>query len=419
MQSKRVYSATKAFFAISVIFLLAATLAIQPAQAKTKFKVLHRFNGLDGAYPTGALIRDSAGDFYGITSEGGTSKACPNGCGTLFKLFQSGVETVRYSFTGKKHGNYPANGMSPVQDAAGNIYGTTYDGGDLTTCDGFGCGIIFKVDKRGSETILHTFGKGTDGGQPASGLVRDSNGNLYGTTESGGANNGGTVFELDRSGNYSLLYSFAFSGGSDGSVPVGGLVRDPAGNLYGTTLYGGGGCTFGCGTVFEINTDGDESILYRFTGGTDGAFPAAGLLRDKAGNLYGTASAGGNSGCFNGEGCGVVFKLDTSGGENVLYSFTGGTDGKYPFSVLVMDESGNLYGTTINGGRAGVGAVFKVNASGSEAVLHSFSGGSDGSFPRDLLRDSVGDLYGLAGGGGNTACQSGCGTVFRISPSVR
>jgi uncharacterized repeat protein (TIGR03803 family) len=405
-------------FTVIATLLLVSTPVVQSAYAKSKFKVLHSFNGLDGAYPTGALIRDSAGDFYGVTNEGGISKACTNGCGTVFKLLQSGVETVRYSFTGKKHGNYPASGMSPVQDAAGNIYGTTFDGGDLTTCDGLGCGIVFKVDKKGKETILHTFGKDKDGSQPGSGVVRDSNGNLYGTTESGGANNGGTVYEIDGSGHYSVLYSFAFGGGTDGSVPYGGLLRDATGNLYGTTFYGGGGCAFGCGTVFEIDHDNNETILYRFTDGSDGAFPVAGLLRDNAGNLYGTASAGGNSECFNGEGCGVVFKLDTNNVETVLYTFTGGADGRDPSSVLVRDHAGNLFGATTNGGEAGMGVVFKVSPNGKETVLHSFSGGSDGSFPGDLLRDSLGNLYGLAAGGGNAACQDGCGTVFKIDPST-
>jgi uncharacterized repeat protein (TIGR03803 family) len=417
MRSKQFCSAPERIFAIFVTLLLALVAAVEPAQAR-KFKVLHTFHGRDGAYPTGGLIVDAAGNFYGITDGGGTSKACPHGCGTVFKLAKNGKETVLYSFTGKNgDGKYPASWESLTRDAAGNLYGTTNAGGDPTTCSGSGCGIVFKLDENRKETVLHTFGHGKDGLEPASGLVRDPAGDLYGTTEAGGANNVGTVFKINKTGKYSVLYSFA--GGSDGNAPVGGLIRDPAGNLYGTTFYGGGGCTFGCGTVFKVDHSGNETVLYRFTDGSDGGFPTGRLLRDTAGNLYGTSSAGGNFGCSLGEGCGVVFRLDTSNRETVLYTFTGGVDGEYPYPGLSMDSSSTLYGATWLGGNFGKGVVFKLNTSGTETVLHSFTGGSDGTYPGDLLLDSAGDLYGVAAGGGNPNCQGGCGTVFEIVHSSR
>lgn len=169
--------------------------------------------------------------------------------------------------------------------------------------------------------------------------------------------------------------------------------------------------------MFKVDSKGNETVLYRFTDGADGGFPVGRLLRDAAGNLYGTASGGGNFGCFNGAGCGVVFKLDTILRETVLYTFSGGVDGEYPYAGLVRDFSGNLYGTTLDGGSAGWGVVFKLDTMGAETVLHSFGGGSDGAYPPgNLLRDSAGNLYGVAGGGGNLSCQGGCGTVFEVTP---
>ena len=414
MRSKKPFSAGNPAFVIFITLLLAST--VVPAQTQAiKFKVIHTFKGSDGAYPTGGLIRDSEGNFYGMTDEGGSSKGCPHGCGTVFELADSGKETVLYSFTGKDgDGEYPASWVSPVRDSAGNIYGTTFDGGDLTTCDGVGCGIVFKLNKEGKETILHTFGKGKDGGEPASGLIEDAHGNLYGTTQIGGTNNGGTLFRITKAGAYSILHNFDFPGmGVDGAEPIAPMTQDLSGNLYGTTLAGGQN---DCGTIFKLDTNKKETVFFSFPCGSGGDGPYGQLLVDSAGNVYGTTKVGGNSGCFDGGGCGVVFKVDSSGTETVLYAFSGGSDGRYPFAGLVRDASGDLYGTTINGGDAGLGVVFKLDASGNETVLHSFTGESDGSFPRDLFMNSIGDLYGVAGGGGSLKCQEGCGTLFRINP---
>jgi uncharacterized repeat protein (TIGR03803 family) len=217
--------------------------------------------------------------------------------------------------------------------------------------------------------VLYTVAGGADGGVPAAGLVSDGAGNLYGTTEFRGTSDWGVVFKLDANGNESVLHSFTGGAGADGSTPRAGLIRDPAGNLYGTALQGGSACGgFTCGVVFKIDSTGHESLLHSFDG-TDGESPEAGLLRDLAGNLYGTTSAGGS-------GYGVVFKLDTTGTETVLYSFTGAADGAQPLGGLIADSEGNFYGTTQTGGdfsacaADGCGVVFKLDpTTGKETVL--------------------------------------------------
>ena len=272
--------------------------------------------------------------------------------------------TVLYTFTGTD-GSGPYAGL--IQDEKGNLYSTTWVGSDLSGCSGFGygCGVVFKVDPKGNETVLYTFTGGVDGATPFSDVVRDEAGNLYGTTTNfwGGSSPFGTVFKLDPAGKETVLYSF--TGGADGNEPFSGLVRDTDGNLYGTTAYGGdlsacfGG---GCGVVFKLDPTDQETVLYTFTAGADGAYPLSSgdLVRDEAGNLYGTAASGGDlSACVSGYGCGVVFKVDPTGKETVLYSFTGTPDGQAPEAGLLRDEEGNLYGTAEAGGASGHGAVFK------------------------------------------------------------
>jgi uncharacterized repeat protein (TIGR03803 family) len=321
-----------------------------PPALDTKEVVLHNFaSPPHGAYPATGVVRDSAGNLYGTTNGaysdvggGGTDNA-----GVVFKVDTSGHETVLYSFTGGADGSSP-NGL--IRDLKGNLYGTTNGGGAS------GAGVVFKVDRSGRETVLYTFTGGADGGFPLAGVLRDSKGNLYGTTNGGGASGAGVVFKLDTSSHEKVLYSF--TGGADGSTPN-GVIRDPAGNLYGTTTYGGDASgTAGAGVVFKIDTSGHETVLYTFTGGTDGANSLAGVIRDRAGNLYGTTPNGGNaSGAL---GSGVVFKVDTSGHETVLYTFTGGADGAYPQVGVIRDRAGNLYGTTPFGGQTDAGVVFEI-----------------------------------------------------------
>jgi len=245
-----------------------------------------------------ALVPNSNGNLYGTTSQQGAY-----GYGTVFKLDSTGKETVLYSFTGTSgDGANPYAGLA--RDAKGNLYGTTYYGG-LESCNNIGCGVVFKLDTTGKESLLHTFtGTEGDGANPSGGLVRDAKGNLYGTTRFSAG--GGIVFKVDATGKETVLY--AFSGHADGDEPFNGtLVRDGRGNLYGTTLLGGDlACSlgYGCGTVFQVDTTGKETVLYNFTGtGGDGENPMAGLVRDTKGNLYGTTAYGGAYGY------GTVFKL--------------------------------------------------------------------------------------------------------------
>lgn len=275
-------------------------------------------------------------------------------------------------------------------------------------------------------TILHSFGSSQDGANSRAGLIRDSVGNLYGTTWGGGAHAAGSVFELSPvtggGWNETVLYSFA-AGPSDGANPTAGLVRDGLGNLYGTTNLGG---TSGAGTVFKLSPSGGgwtETVLYSFTGGTDGGYPFYGSLVLAGGYLYGTTYIGGDPSCINGSrGCGVVFRVKASGGhESVLHSFTynppGSNDGAYPFGGLVRDSAGNLYGVTNGGSTSGDGIVFELSpAAGSwnEKILYTFSDTSpDGinSFA-GLVRDKAGNLYGTTSG--VNFIQGGIGTVFEL-----
>jgi uncharacterized repeat protein (TIGR03803 family) len=260
-------------------------------------------------------------------------------------------------------------------------------------------------------SVLYSFTGGSDGGVPVGGLIEDSAGNLYGTTWEGGASGDGTIFKFYARRNEAALYSF--EGGSDGQGPVAGLVEDAAGNLYGTTTAGG---DFN-GTVFKIDTQGNETVLYAFTGLADGRRPQAGLVLDAVDNLYGTTFAGGAANF------GMVFRVDTSGHETVLHSFTAtGGDGAYPYAGLLRDAAGNLYGTTFGGGIYGYGTVFKVAANGDATTLYSFTGAADGAGPiANVISDSAGNFYGTTymGGSQSVICNGyvGCGTVFRLTAS--
>jgi uncharacterized repeat protein (TIGR03803 family) len=267
---------------------------------------------------------------------------------------------------------------------------------------------VFAVPSVQAQTFktLHTFGGTTDGGYPNA-LVRDAAGNLYGTTISGGVgactdgdlSGCGVVFKVTPAGKEIVLYSF--TGGADGAAPQRGLQLDAKGNLYGTTPSGG---AYGFGTVFKVDQNGNETVLYSFTGGADGGNPYSGLVRDAQGNLYGVAGP-------------VVFTLDEKGNETVLYTFTGGADGS-PNGRLLRDANGNLYGTTAGGGTYGFGKVFKLDTSGKEHVLYSFcpQGGicTDGAVPfAGVIQDTAGNLYGTTSQGGT----AGWGTVFELNTS--
>ena len=404
------------------IMLFAAIVATPSARAQT-FTILYSFTGgADGSLPDSRVIRDSAGNLYSTTPSGGAFRNCNGaGCGTVFKVDMTGKETVLYSFMGGADGAVPTGGL--IRDTVGNLYGTTAGGGSLR-CDG-GCGVVFKVDAAGKETVLHMFkGSKADGANPVAGVIRDTAGNLYGTTRAGGAalfcrGGCGTVFKLDTTGKLTILHSF--TGRTDGGSTLAGLVRDPAGNLYGTTPNGGvfqTNCVTasgpGCGAVFKIDTTGKETVLYSFSGGTDGSIPVGGVIRDAAGNLYGMTNGGGDFSCDPGFGCGTVFKVDPTGKETVLYTFAGGADGEFPRAGLIRDSAGNLYGTTqFGGGSLSEGTVFKVDPSGKETVLYSFGNAQIAAFPlAGVSRDAAGNLYGTTSQGGT----SSAGTAFKIAP---
>jgi uncharacterized repeat protein (TIGR03803 family) len=357
---------------------------------------LHAFPGTaDGQYPyNGGVIFGSDGHLYGTTLIGGRG-----GAGVLYQLDRDGDEKILYTFDFFTVSGYGQPIGTMTRDSAGNIYGTTAIG----RAEGLGYGTVYKVDTTGHATVLHNFTNGPDGGNPYQGVILDSKGNLYGTTDSGGTSGAGVVFKVDPSGHETVLYSF--TGGADGGNGAGGLVRDSAGNLYGITNVGGAS---GAGVVFKVDPSGHETVLYSFTGGADGNGPLGNLIRDSAGNLYGTTNVGGASGA------GVVYKVDPSGHETVLHSFTGGADGGFPLWVtLARDSAGNLYGTTAGGGAIGAGVVFKLNPSGHETVLHSFTCGADGcgAFAGVIIGPD-GNLYGTANYGG----ASGTGVVFKIKP---
>jgi len=296
----------------------------------------------DGANPFADLVRDAAGNLYGTTKFGGTGKCVYSvgDCGTLFKVTTTGEEIILHSFN-YRGGRFPLGRI--VRDAAGNFYGTTGDGGSQRG------GTLYKLSPTGAYTVVHSFNAAKGDSLAPNGLVQDTAGNFYGTSFQGGKFRFGTVFKVTATGTETVLHSFG--SGTDGYFPAAGLILDSAGNLYGTTRSGGSG---NLGTVFMLTPSGAETVLPSFTGQPDGAAPQGELVMDSKGNLYGTTFTGGTANA------GTVFKVDPAGNESVLYSFTGGTDGGNPSGGLVLDAKGNLLGTTVQGG-LGNGVVFKLH----------------------------------------------------------
>jgi uncharacterized repeat protein (TIGR03803 family) len=391
----------KRLLAFGFVFGLVA-FATPRTQAQT-FSVIYNFgDGSDGAWPVAGLVMDAAGNLYGTASIGGNSQL-----GVVFKMTESGQESVLYNFAGGTDGANPETSL--LMDSAGNLYGTTYAGGTN------GVGTVFKVTQSGQETVLYNFAGGaTDGANPQSSLIIDEAGNFYGTTFAGGEYGAGTVFRLSTSGKESVLYSFG--NGADGANPVAGVTRDARGNLYGTTSAGG---TSGYGTVFQLipvvangSKYGKEIILHNFTHQNDGDVPYAGLIFDKAGNLYGAATGGGaNSG-------GTIFELspsDEGWSFNILYSLPG-WDISGAFSNLYLDASGNIWGTTHCDGSEEAGTVYELTNSGGTwnyNSLYVFTGGTDGAYVYStLVFDKQGNLYGTA----KTSGGKGFGVAFKITP---
>jgi uncharacterized repeat protein (TIGR03803 family) len=407
-------------FANVLLGCACAAIALAPAcgaQAKT-FKVIYTFcaqtNCSDGGAPYGGLILDDKGNLYGTTSINGNLKCnSPAGCGTIFELSAQGTLKGLHSF---KTGQGRESLSNLVADNKGNLYGSLTYGGDDSGCDEAGCGTVYKLAADGTEKTLYVFTGQSDGGNPFGSPIIDSQGNVYGTTNGGGlaacGGGCGTVYKVTPSGKETVLYNFCSDIQNsiclDGVFPQGSVIADKAGNLYGTT-FGGGSLNWG--TVFELAPDGTETVLYSFKGGADGGVPEAGLIADDKGNLYGTTTVGGSAGY------GTVFKVAPDGTETILHSFAGGSDGNYPMASLVEDKKGNLYGTTTLGGGSGCinndgcGTVFEVTQSGTEKILHSFGDGSSGFYTYgSLVADGQGNIYGTTVFGGSTQW----GTVFTL-----
>ena len=365
--------------------------ATQPAPAQT-LKALYSFTGgSDGGDPFPAVIRDAAGNLYGTTDYAGTSFA-----GVVFKVSKTGTETVLYSFTGGADGQYPYAPL--VRDAAGNLYGTTQYGGTSSI------GVVFKLSAAGTETVLHSFTGGTDGALPYGGLFRDAAGNLYGTTESGGTANLGVVFKISKTGKETVLHSFT-GAANDGSEPASaGFYMDAKGNLYSVTSHGG---TSGEGVLYKLSPKGKLTVLHSFTAGTtDGCYPYGTPAVDTRGNMY-----GGTGGCGTSN-LGVVWKVSKNGTETILHNFSGASDGQSPLAGVIVDAAGNIYGTTNTGGASGFGTAFEVHKNGKFTLLHDFTGGTDGKYLYGgLILDPKGRIYGTTINGGT----GGYGTVWRIT----
>jgi uncharacterized repeat protein (TIGR03803 family) len=400
------------------------------------FQVIHSFTGgTDGANPFAGLTMDSAGNLYGVTSAGGGGSCVlvsQPGCGLAYKLTSSNGTwdfSPLYGFQGQPDGAAPLAQLTI--GANGKLYGTTAAGGE-GPCSYLGdpdCGTVFEIpETRGRiDKILYRFSGGSDGGDPLISSTVFLANNIYGTTNVGGdlsCNNPygcGVVYQLTPTGKETVLHQFTDAGG-DGAFPIGSMVADKSGHLYGTTAYGGNLSTCsgsGCGTIFELLHSASgwtERILYSFTGTADGENPNGGLIIDTKGNLYGTTYQGGAGG-------GSVFELHRNASGNwSLYVLTSFENAGFTISPLVMDSNGNIYGTTQNGGGDGsFGRVFELIPNGknwSYKELYDFTGMTDGGNPLGgLVLDSAGNLYGTTVYYGSPSCGgSGCGVIFEVTP---
>jgi uncharacterized repeat protein (TIGR03803 family) len=417
-------------FSVALAMFALVSFSMPPTATAQTEKILYNFNntGAGGDIPNAGLVFDSSGNLYSTTEAG----SLHNG-GTVFELSPPTTGTHWTEKLLHIFGSFSSDGdiatTGVTLDSAGNVYGVALSGG------AGGLGDVFELmPKAGGgwrEKILHSFiQNGTDGTQPEAGVILDAAGNLYGTTYTGGPSVGGnlgygTVYELtpNASGEWTetILHQFA-GGNADGAYPYASLIMDASGNFYGTTSRGGSGaCTYGCGTVFKLTPGSGgtwtETILHVFSGGSDGGLPQGSLVMDAAGNLYGTTLWGGKY-CSV---CGTAFELSPSAGgawtETVLHSFGAfPVDGLNPASSLVLDSTGNLYGTAVGGGLYGRGMAFeltpKAGGGWAEKTLHHFGNGKDGQLPdSNLIFDSSGNLYGTTVNGGTY----GYGTVFELT----
>ena len=404
--------------AIASCLVLAAALSV--ARAQGTLEVIHSFGDGDGEYPSTELVMDGLGNLYGTTVTGGSY-----GAGSVFQLTPDGsggyAETLLYSFTGGKDGGQPYGGVT--LDTQGNLYGSAVIGGRGGICAEDGCGVVYRVSHdKGvwTQKVLHDFTGTNDGSGPGAGVTFDAAGNLYGMTPTGGAYGLGTIYQLVPGANdkWGLRVIHTFTGGIDGGTgSAGRLLLDESGSLFGVATIGG---EFGQGIAFQLTPGSNGKFkmttLYSFRGEPDAGFPYGGLVKDDAGNLYGTSYYSGA------HGDGAVYQLIPHGNgrykEKVIHSFTGGDGGAYPISTLAR-IGGAFYGTTSEegSGGCGCGTIFKieqdVNAKWQYTVVYSFTGTPDAAFSYSgMLADGAGNLFGTTVHGG----EDNDGAVFRFTP---
>jgi uncharacterized repeat protein (TIGR03803 family) len=350
---------------------------------------VYAFSGLtDGSTPYGSLLAGSDGNLYGLTYVGGQY-----GGGEAFRIAPDGTQTVVYSFGAGSDGANPHGSL--IQGSDGNLYGVTAYGGT------YGHGVVFALNASGIESVLYSFGAGADAQDPYGSLLQASDGNFYGMSVHGGSYGAGTVFMVSAQGSEMVLHSFGGTG--DGQAPFGSLIQASDGNLYGMTSAGG---DYSSGVAFRMTLQGAETLLHSFGSGTDGANPAGSLIQGSDGNFYGLTRDGGAYGT------GAVVALSGAGAESVLASLGAGSDGANPFGDLVAASDGNFYALARNGGASSAGAVLRISYGGGESVVYSFAAAPDGSAPYGSLTETPdGSLYGMTSGGGS----GGTGTIFRVN----
>jgi uncharacterized repeat protein (TIGR03803 family) len=390
--------------------MLAVSPTCRAAQASS-YNVIYDFQPGTGAYsPYYGLTIDSSGNLFGVLY-------AP--VGGVFELSSAGIETLLHVFGGQNDGSDVSSGV--ILDSAGNLYGETLEGGD------FESGTIYKIAPDGSEAILYSFNSEKGTYYPVGGLTIDDAGNLYGMTQWGGGTcfgndytGCGAVFELSPTGTLTVLHAFK-GGKKDGAYPSSNLIMDSSGNLYGATRGGGGtDCkNLGCGTVFKLAPNGKMTLLHRFS--EDGKIDQNPnqVIMDGTGNLWGTTRSGGNMQCGSHPKvhCGSIFEIKKSSPFFVVHNFDG-ADGSVP-SGLVLDKSGNFYGTTQAGGGSNSGTIFELTPAGALTTLYSLTGGSNGAVPVGMVEDSSGNMFGETAAGGvgqDDGCSYGCGTVFEFAP---
>jgi len=394
---------TMIVFPLCIALFCIATAAIAPAQT---FHLLHSFNGTDGANPYVGLVQGTDGNLYGTTIDGGV-----NGAGNVFKMTVGGKVTSLYDFCSQTNctdGEYPVTVL--IEGTDGNFYGTTQSGGTYGIQDG-GYGTIFKITPGGTLTTLHSF-SGSDGAAPYGSLMLAANGDFYGTADVGGTYGAGTLFTITSSGVLTTLYNFCSQNRcTDGQYPAGQLLQAADGNLYGVTHAGGdyAACNVdGCGTIFKMTLSGRLTTLHTFDA-TDGDYPYGGVIEGPNNLLYGTTSAGGASDD------GTIYTIDSSGTFNTLYNFSG-PDGSQPYAML-LGSDGNFYGTTLYGYGDGPyprGSVFEITAGGTLTNLYTFTGRRGKNPYAGLVQHTDGAFYGTAYFGG----ADNDGIVFSVSTGL-